>query len=460
LSSSRIACWLVGVALATGAVSPHANAQSAESGLADPRIISPAGLGPSYSGFLGSGLGLVSRKPNYGISAGEFVLQPRFFLESEYRTNFFRLDERDGDPTGVMALHVRPGVAMFNPDFTDFAVTFGVDLDVFVPFGDEDVSDKTNLGGRANVSVAIFPRSTFTLTLHETFERSLWMRPQIATTANKNHNVIGADLSFAPGGRALDFSLGYAFGLTRYDDLDRLDTDDHNIRFMASWRFYPMTYAFLESTWLMSSFVNRPAADDDTDAIGNFVGGKPFKVYAGLSGYITERLAVLLRAGYGHSLLAAGEDFESFIGMAQASWRFSEKTVIHVGVARDFELAPLGGQVAYIRPYVSFTQRFGELAELSVDLAWDFRTHGEWRPGTIELPGGAVVAPQASTPNREEQMLRAGLILDFDVTRLFGATVGYRYEGVITDFAVVTLGRPSYTGYQDHRLYATLNLRY
>jgi len=460
LSSSRIACWLVGVALAAAAVSPHAHAQSSESGLSDPRIISPAGLGPRYSGFLGSGLGLVSKKPNYGISAGEFVLQPRFFLESEYRTNFFRLDERDGDPTGVMALHVRPGVAMFNPDFTDVAVTFGVDLDVFVPFGDEDVSDKTNLGGKANVSVALFPRSAFTLTLHETFERTLWMRPQISTTANKNHNVIGADLAFAPGGRALDFSLGYAFGLTRYDDLDRLDTDDHSLRFMASWRFYPMTYAFLESTWSMSSFANRPAADNDTDGVGNFIGGAPLKVYAGLSGYITERLAVLLRAGYGNSMLKSGEDFESFIGMAQASWRFSEKTVLHVGLARDFELAPLGGQVAYIRPYVSFTQRFGELAELSVDLAWDFRSYGEWRPGSIELADGQVISPQASSPNRDEQMLRAGAILDFDVTRLFGATVGYRFENVITDFAVVTLGRPSYTGYQDHRLYATLNLRY
>lgn len=435
-------------------------AQSSDSGLADPRIVSPAGLGPRYTGFLGAGLGLVSKKPSYGISAGEFVLQPRFFLESEFRSNFFRVDDRDGDPTGVLALHVRPGVAMFNPDFTDIALSFGLDLDVFVPFGDENVSDKTNLGGKATVSVAFFPRSAFTLKLHETFERTLWMRPQFDQTANKNYNVAGLDLSFHPGGRALDFSLGYAFGLTRFDDLGRLDSDDHTLRFLASWRFYPMTYTFLEAIWQTSSFNEDVTQDAATQAEGNFVPGSPIKVYAGLSGYITERLALLIRAGYGNSMLDSGEDFESFIGMVQASWRFSERTVLHVGLARDFELAPLGGQVAYLRPYISFTQRFGDLAELTFDLAYDIRRYGRWRPNPNELPNGEVIQPLASALNREEEMLRAGMLIDFDITRLFGATVGYRFEGVFTDFAVVTFNRPAFTGYEDHRLYATLNLRY
>lgn len=460
MTSFRIASWLVGVAALVATAASPAQAQQGDSGLSDPRIVSPAGLGPRYTGFLGSGLGLVSKKPNYGITAGEFVLQPRFFLESEFRSNFFRADERNLDPTGVMALHVRPGIAMFNPDFTDVALTFGLDLDVFVPFGDENVSDKTNLGGKASVSVAFFPRSAFTLKLHESFERTLWMRPQFDQTANRNHNIVGADMSYRPGGRALDFSLGYAFGLVRYDDLGRLDYNDHTLRFLAAWRFYPMTYTFLEAIWETSDFVTDVSQDEGSNAEGNFVPGSPIKIYAGLSGYITERLALLLRAGYGNSMLDSGEDFESFIGMAQASWRFSERTVLHVGIARDFELSPLGGQVAYLRPYVSFTQRFGDIAELTFDLAYDIRRFGRWRPNPETLPSGEVITPLASAINREEQMLRAGLLIDFDMTRLLGATVGYRYEGVFTDFAVVTFNRASFTGYEDHRLYATLNLRY
>jgi len=221
-----------------------------------------------------------------------------------------------------------------------------------------------------------------------------------------------------------------------------------------------MTYTFLEAIWETSDFVNDITQDEGSNAEGNFVPGSPIKVYAGLSGYITERLALLLRAGYGNSMLDSGEDFESFIGMAQASWRFSARTVLHVGFARDFELSPLGGHVAYLRPYVSFTQRFGDIAELTLDLAYDIRRFGRWRPNPETLPSGEVITPLASAINREEQMLRAGLLIDFDMTRLLGATVGYRFEGVFTDFAVVSFNRATFTGYEDHRLYATLNLRY
>ncbi len=457
MSINRIARWVAGVVLVAAAVAPRAQAQEFEQGWTDPRLLSPAGLGPRYSGLVGAGVGLLSKKPNFGISAGEFILQPRFFLESEYRTNFFRVDSRDGEPEGAMALHVRPGVAVFNPDYNDVALSMGLDLDVFVPFGEDRISDQTNLGGRAQISAAFFPRSSFTLTLHEAFERTLWMRPQVSTNANRNQNVIGADLSFHPGGRALDVTLGYAYNMVRFDDIGRIDTDEHMLRLLASWRFYPMTYAFLESTFVDSGYTNEQASD--AQAAGNLVPGSPVKVYLGLSGYVTERLAVLLRAGYGNSLLDRGEDFSSFIGMAQVSWRFSPRTVLHVGVARDFELAPLGGYADFLRPYLSFTQRFGELAELNVDFSYDLRSYGAWQPAAVEI-GDDLVNPVASDTNRTEGVLRGGLILDFDVSRLFGLTLGYRYESVVSDYSITTNGAENFTAYDDHRLFGSVNLRY
>jgi len=445
------------LATTVSTLAPRASAQEFEQGWSDPRIISPAGLGPRYSGLLGAGVGLLSKKPRYGISAGEFVLQPRFFLESEYRTNFFRVDSRDADPTGAVSLHVRPGVALFNPDYNDVAMSLGVDLDVFVPFGDSSISDQTNLGGVARLSVALFPRSTFSLTLHETFERTLWTRPQITTNANRNHNVIGADASFHPGGRALDFTLGYAYDIERFDDIDRIDSDSHLVRFLGSWRFYPMTYAFIESTLAQHTYLTETEADKA--AIGSLVPAMPFRVYAGLSGLVTERLALLVRAGYGNSFLDRGSNFSSFIGMLQASWRFSPKTILHVGIARDFEEAPLGGYVEFVRPYASFTQRFGELAELTVDFAYDIRSYGEWQPAELEI-GDDLTVPVASDANRKENAVRAGILLDFDLTRLVGATLGYRYESVVSDFSITTNGVDNFVAYDDHRIFASLNLRY
>ena len=443
--------------LLTLSSAPPALAQQFEQGWADPRLLSPAGLGPRYSGLVGAGVGLLSKKPGFGVAAGEFILQPRFFLESEYRSNFFRVDTRDTDPEGAFALHVRPGLALFNPDYDDVALSLGVDVDVFVPFGGDAITDRTNVGGVARLAVGLFPRSAFSLTLHETFERTLWMRPMVTRNANRNHNVVGADLSFHPGGRALDFTLGYANDMERYDHLDTLDSDAHLFRFLGSWRFYPMTYAFLESTLAFREYASR--TDEDKEALGNLVPSTPFRIYAGASGFVTERLAVLVRLGYGDSLLAEGDDFSSFVGMLQASWRFSSRSVVHVGFARDFEEAPLGGFVEYVRPYLAFTQRLGELAELRVDFAYDYRTYGEWEPRVVEV-GGAEATPRASQARRREGAVRAGVLLDLDLSRLFGLTVGYRFDSVISDFAITTQGIENFVAYDDHRVFASLNLRY
>ena len=437
-----------------------ASAQHFEQGLRDPRVISPIGLGPQYSGLTGAGVGLVSKKPRYGVAAGDFIIQPRFFLEGSYRSNFFRVDTRNADPEGAFTLQLRPGVALFNPQYDKVAVSLGLDADVFVPIsGNEAATDQTNVGGTARLSVALFPKSAFTLTLHEQFNRTIWMRPTVSLNANRNWNRVGADVSFHPGGRALDFSLGYAYDLVSYDDLDDLDNDEHTLRFLASWRFYPMTYTFLEATAGFMSYA-RSTTSDELSRSGNYVDGAPVKAYLGLSGYFTERLALLLRAGYGNSFLDRDpEDFSSFIGQAQLSYRFGPKTVLHGGIARDFELAPLGGYMSFIRGYLTFTQRIGELAEFHADLAYDARRFGEWVPAP-RVSDGLTTIPVASEAERTEGYVRAGVVVDFDISRLVGVTVGYRYEGVLSDYSLSDSIATRFVAYDDHRVYGSLNLRY
>jgi len=447
---------------------PEVSAQQFDQGLRDPRIISPVGLGPQYSGLTGAGVGLLSKKPLYGVEAGDFIIQPRLFVEGAYNSNFFRVDTRNDDPQGVLAFHFRPGVALFNPQFDKVAVSLGLDVDVFAPVSSEEtVTDKTNVGGTARLAVALFPKGALTLTLNEHFARSIWMRPSVGTNANRNWNRVGADVSFHPGGRALDFTLGYSYDLTAYDKLDDLDTDEHQLRFLASWRFYPMTYAFLEATVDVLDYARSTSAEEES-LIGNYVPGTPVKVYAGLSGYVTERLAVLARAGYGNSFLdRAPDDFSSFVGQLQLSYRFSAKTVAHLGVARDFELTPLGGYMSFIRGYAALTQRIGDLAQIHADIGYDARTFGEWMPAPVtstHVVGGQTISettnPVASDAERGESYIRAGVLIDFDISRLFGVTVGYRYEGVLSDFSITDQLGTRFVAYDDHRVYASLNLRY
>jgi hypothetical protein len=39
-------------------------------------------------------------------------------------------------------------------------------------------------------------------------------------------------------------------------------------------------------------------------------------------------------------------------------------------------------------------------------------------------------------------------------------TIGYRYDSIISDYSITTNGVTNFTAYDDHRLFATLNLRY
>ena len=90
------------------------------------------------------------------------------------------------------------------------------------------------------------------------------------------------------------------------------------------------------------------------------------------------------------------------------------------------------------------------------------------------------------TPIRRAR-LSAGLLADFEISRIFGLTLGYRFYADLTDFGIesmtfehadsgditfedvangglifdpVAAPSTSYQGYMDHRVFLTLNLRY
>lgn len=455
---------------------PGAFAQGASS-LDDPRIISPAGLGPQYSGYSGAGIGLQSIKPQFGFKAGDFVIQPRFFLEGAFTSNFFRADTRNLTTNNVavteepvFSFHLKPGIAIFNPDYSWAAFSLGVDADVRLPVSTKKrVSRETNVGVTAAVSAVLFPKSLLSFRIDERFDRQLWVRPESTNdNANRNHNSLGGDLSFHPGGRALDFTLGYRWDLVRYDDLDDLDTDGHHFRFLATWRFYPQNYVFLESTFKIHQ--HRVALTAAEQVPGYYSDGMPLKIYAGVSGLLTEWLALTARAGYGNSFLARGGDFSSFIGMLQSTFRFTPTTVLHVGVARDFEMAALGGYFDFVRAYLSFEQGISDIVLIHADFSFDYRWFGAFSPlpVTVVQNGAATTIPVGSNDiTREDPVLRAGLLADFNISRIFGVSVGYRFDGNFTGYQLTTnpgggggASATEFTGYQEHRVYATFNLRY
>ena len=153
------------------------------------------------------------------------------------------------------------------------------------------------------------------------------------------------------------------------------------------------------------------------------------------------------------------------------TYRFSVKSVWHLGYNLDAETAALGGFYSFHRGYTSFEQSLGKLGRFHVDFSVDSRRFGAYRPAnsTFEDQDGneQIVLIEASSPNREDLMMRAGLVMDFDFSRLFGLTLGYRYEASISDYSTISTpqiadgeSQEFFAGFEDHRVLLTLNLRY
>ena len=472
VSSGVRVAW---IAVALMSWAPIVHSQESKPRTIDPMVINATDFGPRYVGILTSGMGLGSEE--FGLKAGEFVIQPRFFLETAFSSNFFRVDTRDEEELGVFSLHLRPGLAVFNPEYDVVSLNVKIDGDVMVPLTEDEAAfAQTNMGVRADVGATFFPRGIVSFSIEDRFVRSLWTNPALtegedAGNSNRNHNSLGADVAFHPGGRAIDISLGYRWRVLRFDERQSQDRDDHHLRLLATWRFYPLTYAFLETTFDVVDYM------EETQPGGNHIGGMPVRVYLGMSGYITERFALLGRVGYGNTLLdteAPGEqpeDFNSVVAQLRATYRFTPKTVLHVGASRNFDMAAFGGYRAYWRAYTTFEQQIGDLVLIHADIHYDNREFGRWQPSDLlvdpESEGGPSLAVTATKDVRRDDVLRAGLLVDFNISRLFGLSLGYRFEGIFTDYALsqerqVNDAEPSVThyGYNEHRVFLTFNLRY
>ena len=502
---------VLGLALSVAAVSVSP-AQAGSSSAPSNALVDPSGLGPNYSGPVRAGLGITRSGTTYGFRAGEFVIQPRFLFENEFSSNFFKIDTRNTRVVGgeevevpettAFTFHLRPGVAISNPNATTIKMSLKTDLDVMLPASDDDrVTDQTNLGLVADAGVTYTIPGLLSFGLKEVFRRELLVRPLSAAGGNSNRNMnrLGLDVTFHPGGGALEFELGYTWAAVLYDSLSGLDDHTHQLRFMSSWKFLPLNYLFIESTLGIQSY-SIAQTQDELNTVGNRNDGTPLKVYAGFSGYLTNRIALSVRVGYGNSLLSAGEDFSSFIGDARISFRFTERTALHVGGGRNFDLAGLGGYLDVTRAYLSFEQSFGDVVLLHADFGMNYQLYGAWAPADVytETPSGAVYrtctrarleseedvtvnetqrlrVPGGGEPKRairrQDYVLSGGVLADFSLTRIFGLSVGYRLVADITDFGVeaqtydengdpVDAALINYQGYTDHRVFLTLNLRY
>lgn len=399
-------------------------------------------------------LSLPSGQDRWGITAGSFRIWPRLTTEGRYDSNLFRADVSETSYTDAAVLRILPGVTIVNPN--PRAVRFYLDVagDVRLYFGDSDaVEEQRDVGVTATMEVDLFPRGPVTLRVFDRFRRALQTRNwATAGNFNRNFNLAGLQGLFKPGGGALEFGVEYAFGLDIFDEYSQGNLYYHDIGFHTLWKFYPMTAVFVDVDF---KIVQYDAAFASTTLGMPNVDSKPLRAVAGLSGYITKRLAVLIQAGWGVGFYDTGESFSGPIGLARVSYRVTRTTLLQIGYARDYEDSIHGNYYAEHRIFFSGQQSLWERLDIKASASFHILDYAAFEPP-------ATADFEVSQGERAEQALKLGLSLHVDATRWLAFDAGYTYEALFSDYNIRQRGGPvvDVPTYYRHQVYASVTGRY
>lgn len=413
---------------------------------------------------LGSAAGMQtlrsSGQADRGLRSGEFILTPSFGLDLHFDTNVFNGNEKEqgNEPQSATSLRLSPRLGLTNGTDSDIQFAFNAVGDARAYVSDNNaVGELTNFGGSADLGVTFFRRRAISLTISDNFARTLQANNWETTeTLNRVGNAIGARIAFHPGEiperRPLEIALGGSYVIDRFDDFTSGDSSTIRSRLSGSWRFLPMTAVLLDARWDFRDYVSVSGA-------GLTANSTPWRVSAGLAGAITQTISFRATAGWGMSLHDTTNDastFSGYIADIGLLYRPSTLTMLSIGYVHDFQDSFYGNFYEYHRAVANLQQGFGSIMTATAWFSFNYATFGEF----TNLPAGVLITQR----ERRDYMLRGGIRANFDVSRLIGINVGYRFRGVITNFQVQAddasariLDAGAYTA---HELFAGAVIRY
>ena len=394
-----------------------------------------------------------------GINAGDFLIWPALKLEGRYDSNIFQSSDEE-TPQAVPMLRIMPGIALTNPASSKLAFSLGAEADVRVYLSEnEALQALTNAGVKGDLRVDILPTGPVTVSIFDVFRRTLnARRNDTSQTYNLNQNMAALRVNIHPGAGALDIALGYAFNVSLYDDFEQANSMSHDMLFRTTWRFYPKTLALLEARGNFRDW------ETDSQYEGLYVDNKSFRVFTGLSGYITRWLGTLLKVGYGNSFHDAGSSYESVVGQAELQFRINPSILIAAGYSRDFQNSFYANFFTENKGYLRSQMRFGGRVGLDLTAGYHLIDFSEFDPAALD----PTVTVFVSHKERRDQHISGHAKVDVDITRWIGMTVGYEVRAVFSNFRIENsefidselVKHIDYGGYVRHQVYGSINVRY
>ena len=248
---------------------------------------------------------------------------------------------------GDLITHLRPGLRLDAPG-SQLTFTGGARLDYayFTGIGGP-TRDLSFLGAFADANLDIGHGGPATFTIADHFSRSdVTSNAALGLGTITDANGLEGKLNLRPGGGALEFNLGYLFGLEAYElhspgnvgcpatqpscdgtKYGGFGSLTHRGLVDVRYRFLPKTALIVEGVWALRTYQSQ-AQNIQT---------APLRVSGGLLGLITEKVRVLLKAGYENSFAQSGANFGGFVGQGEIGWEPRETTKFAAGLLRSIE---------------------------------------------------------------------------------------------------------------------------
>ena len=384
-------------------------------------------------------------EPGGGIRAGNLKVSPGLTLSALYDTNvFFQSPNETESLSGAPSLRVQPFLTMGTLGKQMTQVTLDARLGWQQYLSSQTaLSEQSGLSATVAGELGINREGAFSATFKERFTRTNEAPNTPASFPfNRNINSLGVTLGLHPGDQVFQHYLTYDWVLYNHEnvELEALDRTVHHLALMNNWRFLPKTALVLAGDLQFIQYDRQ--VNTGTLATNDSM---PVRVTGGLSGSITNRIALKLLAGWGWGFYASGPSGSNFLADGRLSWRFGQLSAnnsLYLGYAQGFSDATISNYYTFFKPYAGYTQTLADRIMLKAEGSMQLRTY----PGT----------------NFNDTLLSVTLGSGFNVTKWWSVDVGYNLSANFTDDAVqvTTLGDEALRQYMRHLVTLSTTIRY
>lgn len=257
------------------------------------------------------------------------------------------------------------------PHFIDFRLHLGANFrflisDQGAAFNQQHISADVD----SSAAITFNPFGNITFDLFDNYVRSS-VPPYFAVNQpgnlNQDWNTLGARLRWRPGGRRLEASLLYQFGVFAFEP-DAVSSQFANKNYLSndfklnvSWKFFPKTALYIEVDETIYTYYNHQFATPPDSY--------PFRAVLGLRGLITPTLTVNLNGGYGYGFVqytaangcAAAPQLcpqpSTAMVTVEGSWKPLLTTAVGIGYHHDFNVSLIGSYYDLDTIWLAFTQQ-------------------------------------------------------------------------------------------------------